>query len=367
MDNINGYLENLIKEYDLPYLDVLATKNGKTIYRKTLSFDGSATGNEKVLVYSCSKPITVVAGMRLVERGIISLNDPVSKFLPFVKNAFTIQNGKKTPVKNEMTVSNLFTMTSGLDYVLETEEVLNAFKLNPDLDTISALELKFNSPLKYEPNTVYNYSLSHDLLGAVIEVATKKRFADFVNDEIFKPLGMINSTFKHVGEGLYPIYDYLDKPFKPFSNNHLWANVAKNYESGGGGLKTTACDYAKFASALANGGISDNGYLLLKPETIELLTTLSLTNLNVKNNFTCIQGDDYGYGYGVRVRIKDTDWGLLKGEFGWDGAAGSYLLVDKINNVSIVIFMNLVNWHLFFTGKHLDIVKTIYKELINET
>ncbi|MBQ8725708.1 MAG: hypothetical protein IJY84_01225 [Clostridia bacterium] len=88
-----------------------------------------------------------------------------------------------------------------------------------------------------------------------------------------------------------------------------------------------------------------------------------LKEISIDNAFTCVQGQDYGYGLGVRVRQKATDWGLNKGEFGWDGAAGSYVMIDSEKKVSIFIGMHLLNWTAVFTGKHLQIVEKLYKEL----
>ena len=87
------------------------------------------------------------------------------------------------------------------------------------------------------------------------------------------------------------------------------------------------------------------------------------TKISISNNFACVQGGDYGYGLGVRIRQKPTEWGLNKGEFGWDGAAGSYVMMDPEKKVSIFIGLHLRNWPVVFKGKHLPIVEKIYKEL----
>ena len=138
----------------------------------------------------------------------------------------------------------------------------------------------------------------------------------------------------------------------------------KNYSSGGAGLVATAEDYAIFAATLASGGVSENGYRLLKPESIEKMKELQFDGLNVNNNYTCVQGKDYGYGLGVRVRTNALDCGIPKGEFGWDGAAGSYVLVDTDNAISITMGMNILDWPKVFKGEHLAIAKLIYEELI---
>ncbi|MBR6737791.1 MAG: beta-lactamase family protein [Clostridia bacterium] len=198
MKKVTNYLENIIKKLNIPYVDVAVAKGYDTVYRHVINGDKS----EKLLMFSMSKPITAVATLLAVQKGIISFSDPVSKYLPFVSNAFLLENGVKVKPKTKITVYSLITMTSGLDYVLETPEVENAFIRNDLTDTVTALKLKLLSPLACEPNTKFLYSLSHDLLGAVIEVASNKRFADFVKDELFIPLDMKNSTFSYVESGL---------------------------------------------------------------------------------------------------------------------------------------------------------------------
>ena len=121
-----------------------------------------------------------------------------------------------------------------------------------------------------------------------------------------------------------------------------------------------------FADLLACGGESKNGYRLLKRETVELLRQETIASLGVDNSFTCVQGDDYGYGLGVRVRKRATDWGLPVGEFGWDGAAGTYIMADPINKISIVIGMHLRGWPNVFKGEHLRLVQCVYEDMKEE-
>ncbi len=360
MERITNYLQNLIKTKNLPYLEVLATKDGKTVYSNRFFKDKTYEHNGLCFMFSMSKPITIVAGLKLVEQGLIKFSDKVYKFLPFVKECYYIENGKKINAGEDLTVFNLFTMTSGLDYNLETPEIVEAFNKNPDIDTISALKIKLSNPLQFKPGARYNYSLSHDLLGAVIESVSKKRFADFVKDEIFAPLGMNNSTFNYVESGVSNVYIMKNGNPTTYNIEHLWVN-SKNYHSGGGGLKSTASDYVIFAKTLANNGVCENGYRLLNENSINLLKTPLISN---DLGFNCVHGNLYEYGYGVRVRIKDTAWGLKKGEFGWDGAAGSFLLVDTENNVSVVVGMNLVEWPNVLEGAHMKICEKIYKEIL---
>ena len=127
------------------------------------------------------------------------------------------------------------------------------------------------------------------------------------------------------------------------------------YDSGGSGLCSSVADYSKFCDALANGGQG-----ILRPETIDLLRTNQIANVD-KSLFNWPQLKGYGYGLGVRIRKVATEWGLSKGEFGWDGAACSYVMIDPEKKISIFIGMHLRNWPVVFTDKHLSIVEKIYK------
>ncbi len=124
---------------------------------------------------------------------------------------------------------------------------------------------------------------------------------------------------------------------------------------------STVEDYAVFADALACDGIAANGYQVIDTKTLKEVRSEQISALAVNNNFTCVQGDEYGYGLGVRVRKVDTDWGLKIGEYGWDGAAGAYLLVDPQRQISVTMGKHLREWHNVFVGKHLEIVKHIYQ------
>lgn len=142
--------------------------------------------------------------------------------------------------------------------------------------------------------------------------------------------------------------------------------LSKNYESGGAGLISTVEDYAKFSRFLAQGGVNVMGERLLGESYIKLMASEQVGKIAVKNNFTCGQCDDYGYGFGVRVRKYPAKWGLPQGEYGWDGAAGSYQMIDPKNKISIVIGMNILGWSYLFTGEHLEIVRAIYDVLTAE-
>lgn len=173
---------------------------------------------------------------------------------------------------------------------------------------------------------------------------------------------MNESRFDNLEEGMADVYTAFEtgEVKRTEEEKHLIPTPA--YESGGAGLVSTVEDYIRFADALACGGVAANGYQVLGKEALRQLTSEQLKEISINNNFTCVQGGDYGYGLGVRIRQVSTDWGLNKGEFGWDGAAGSYVMMDPKRKISVFIGMHLRNWPLVFKGKHLLIVEKTYKE-----
>jgi CubicO group peptidase (beta-lactamase class C family) len=305
--------------------------------------------------------MTVVGAMRLVEEGRLSLEDEVEKYIPAFQHTFLADG---TPTKNKMTIGHLFTMSAGLSYHVGGEPYKSLIeRAGENATAVEVFGELAKAPLLFEPGERFEYSLCHDALAAVIEAVTGKRFSAYMDEAIFKPLGMQNTGFHtEKEEPLAPCcYAENGKIFDMPSENHLV--LTRNYDSGGAGAISTVEDYAKFAKTLALGGVAENGYRLIGEEALQQLRTCQHQELRLQNTFTCVQGEDYGYGLGVRVRKKATEWGLAEGEFGWDGAAGTYLMIDPTKQISIVIGMHLRNWPEVFMGEHLQLVQCAYEDL----
>ncbi len=362
MMNIQEFIENIRREAGVPYLDVICYQEHKELFRYISG--EKATGKEQLYMYSCGKPITVVAALRLVEQGKLSLEDKVCKHLPEIKNAFILnEKGVKEYVGEQMTIRHLFTMTAGFTYDLWTQPILQLVQDSNGTAELRDFIAKFvETPLSFMPGERFQYSLCHDVLAAVVEVVTMKKFSQYVKESIFEPLSMQNSRFDNGEREMPDMYMAYAKDEVSKIDEGKILIPTPTYESGGAGLVSTVEDYIRFADALACSGIAESGYCVLLEETLQELSSEQLKEISVDNDFTCVQGDDYGYGLGVRVRQKATDWGLDKGEFGWDGAAGSYVMIDPKKKVSVFIGMHLRNWPVVFTGKHLEIVERIYKE-----
>ena len=371
--------ENVIKHIDkrcigekkVPYIGVIVCKEDKELFRYFTGEDKWINGDELLIMYSASKPITTLLCAKLVEECKLSFSDKVSKYLPEYENAFIIdENGNKVKPKTDMTIEHLLTMSGGFDYNFYTQPLIELYDRTQDqCSTLEVVNAFVKSPLLFNPGERFCYSLCLDVIGAVIEVASGMRFSEYANEKIFKPLGMKSATFDNrfiTEKDCYKFYcANIDGTITPFSNLKREYVSLPNYESGGAGLKCTANDYVKFAKMLAMGGVSESGERIISQELLTKYSTPKMGNSpKYQETFDCVHGNDcYTYGYGVRCRKVATEWGLPIGEYGWDGAFGSYLMVDPVNKISVVMGMNIYNWYNVFRWEHLRIVEEIYKEL----
>ncbi|MBE6956774.1 MAG: beta-lactamase family protein [Ruminococcaceae bacterium] len=357
-------MESLVDQMDLPYLEVLAFQGTRQVFHKTIK-PADCDGRDKLLMFSCTKPVTAVCAMQLVERGVISLEDKLVDYVPaFAESYFVDENGQKQVVGGDITLRHLLTMSAGLDYnLMRKPEVLELLQRCPDANTEQMVDAIAKSPLKFRPGERFLYSLCHDVLARVIEVVSGTKFSEYVKENVFVPLGMRDSGFRMDDpDRMLPLFTGEKGFVEPKECNNTYLVPTTEYDSGGAGMISTAADYAMFAVALANGGVGANGNRIISRESIDRMHQVEISVNDLKCEFTCVQGKDYSYGLGVRTRTRPTEWGLSVGEFGWDGAAGSYLMVDPVRNISVVIGMHLAGWTAMFMDKHLELVKQIYEE-----
>ena len=352
---LTAYLDHLYENFLIPACDVMIVRDGEQVYRHmagTSDLEGKRplAGNEMYAIYSATKISTVTGAMRLIQEKKLALDDPVSKYLPsFGKVTVKSADGTEHPAKNVMTIRHLMSMQGGLDYDMMRGDAKTLLKKNGGkAGTVELASTYAKGPLLFEPGTRYKYSLCHDVLAAVIEVASGMRFSDYLNEIIFRPLGMKNTTF-HPTEDQQPLMCRLFK--KNDAQDQLLdcglfpeSRLGEAYESGGGGLMSTVEDYIELAAALANYGTARNGYELLLPETVELLRTPMLGELqqmDMMATYPYMRG--YTYCLGVRRYMDNAGSPAAKGHFGWDGAAGFYVLSDPENNIALIYAQNVLN------------------------
>lgn len=335
---LTAFLDSFVRD-GAPGYDCLILQNGREIYRHQGGYTDverriPVSGNERYNLYSCSKPITVTAALMLLEEGLYTLEDPLYAILPEFREMSVMEGDTVRKAKNPIRMRDLFAMTAGFSYNLETPALQRAkVETGGRCGTREVMPYFAQSPLSFEPGTRWQYSACHDILAAAVEVMAGERFGAFVARRIFRPLGMSRSTFlMHENDP-----DTVTEQYRYDSD----AGVAKNcgnslgvfklgteYESGGAGCISTVEDYLRFMEGLRT-------YALLRPETVDLMQTDCL-NEDTRPCFW--HKDRYGYALGVRCPLPGgaTD-------FGWDGAAGSYMAIERELGLSVFYATHLLN------------------------
>lgn len=373
LNNIEETIRNSVADKKVAGVNVLVVKDGKEMGYFQAGFadiEKNQRFNRDTIVrlYSQSKPVTAVAAWILIEKGKMELHDEVGKFIPeFWNLKVCINKNDVKPVSRHLTIQDLLNMTSGYGYGAWSEDSLSGEKettkllneLNADvlgenkITTKEVAKRLAGIPVNFEPGTDYNYGLSADILGAVIEVVSGMKFSDFLKKNIFEPLGMKDTDF-YVPEEKLPrlasVYKVVqDKDFKNhlelFTNPNLGIQPlmdhAPAFESGGAGLCSTLDDYLKFAQMLLNGGILD-GHRILQEKTVEYLSSARLRpDLQQKFDMRMPHLAGYTYCNLLRVAIEPGFCNVLteKGEFGWDGWLGPFVSIDRKNKLIVLMAM----------------------------
>lgn len=372
-DKYTTYLNSLFKE-GIPSVDCYIYKDHKQIYHHMNGFtDKDKTrkinGNELYLMFSMTKVITMTAIMQLVEQGIVSLEDPVYTYLPKYKNLTVQTEDGVVPATTVLRIKHLVSMQSGLDYDLTRPGILRVLKEKGNQATTREIVDAFvESPLLFEPGEHFLYSLSHDVVAAIVEVASGMKYSEYIKKYILEPVGMVDTRFaKYMNQEerlatqfMYDDATHTSTPMDPVCDYQF----SDSYESGGAGLMSSASDYAKFADTIACGGTTIDGKQILKPETIKIIHTNLLGSNQCKDIESTMNRIGYGYGCGMQILIdpKRAQAKAPKGVFGWDGAAGSAIIMDDVNKVSIVYVQHVRNCGYSYSQIHPTLRDLLYED-----
>ncbi|HEX3886365.1 MAG TPA: serine hydrolase domain-containing protein [Phenylobacterium sp.] len=363
----------------IPCAQIVVARDGETAFESVL---GLADVERKVplksdavyRIYSMTKPIACVALMTLVEEGLIALDDPVAKYIPAFANLAVFAAGvgpfATTPVAKPMQVVDLMRHTSGLTYGFQSRtnvdaayrkmEVENAHN-GRDLEGFIAELAKL--PLEFSPGEAWNYSVSTDVVGYLVQKVAGKPLGEVLKERIFDPLKMVDTGFfvrEDQRDRFTACYSAsptgpMDLQAKPTGRLTLNDDPKKSpflkpppMESGGGGLVSTAADYLRFTNMLANGGELD-GARIISPMTLRLMASnhlpggQDLTQLS-RSLFSesTYAGIGFGLGFAVVFDPPKTLIPCSKGEFYWGGAASTAFWVDPVEHVSVVFMTQLM-------------------------
>lgn len=369
------HLDELLKRFTkdkIPGLACGVAKDGEIIYE---GYHGFADLDKKVemspqsvfRLFSMTKVIVCTAAMILYDRGHFLLNEPLYEYIPEYKdmnvvvsddgNNFTVQKAK-----NPILVKDAFMMTAGLPYPFSDEATAREMKrINEQLkqkhgkyDLMTEVKAVSQVPLAAEPGTRWMYGYGHDLVAALIEVISGKSIGQFLQEELFDPLGMKDTGYRYrddIEERMVTLYNLDEegrfKPSQGFLDDRHQPDAL--LESGGAGLYSTLKDYLVFTQMMANGG-TWNGERIIGRKTIDLMRTNHLNEQQMKD-FTWSYSAGYGYGLGVRTMIDQAAGhsNSSLGEFGWTGAAGTWTSIDPSERLSIVYmhqtFPNMEEYH----------------------
>ncbi len=359
---LKSFMDEYLPMLGVPGTDISIYKDHEELFRYQSGYENLARRtpvrpDALYHLYSCTKVATCVAATQLIERGEMLSTDPVYAYIPEYRD-ITVRSVDKNgneiirPAEKVLTIEHLLTMTGGFDYDLNRPALQAAIKeTGGRASTVEIARAMAKDPLCFEPGTKFQYSLCLDVVGALVEIVSDMPFGEYLQKNIFEPLGMKDTFFnipeekKHRLATQYTLDRSIGRPVEvPIDENCF--RFGSEYESGGAGLVSSVDDYVLLADALANYGEGKTGSRILSRSGVELMRANHLSP-EVFKTFDIPQCKGYGYGYGVRSNIDPVSSGNLSpvGEFGWDGMRGSYLSADPENRIAIFYAEHLGGLH----------------------
>lgn len=354
----------------LPCAQFLLARDGEVVHQSVLGQQdperGVALAEDTVFrIYSMTKPVTSVALMMLVEEGLIALDDPVAKHIPEWANLGVFSAGMEpvfltTPPARPMQVVDLMRHTSGLTYGFQNRTNIDAAyrklkteDMHGDHDLEAMIQMLAKVPLEFSPGEAWNYSVSTDVVGYLVQKVAGKPLDQVLQERIFGPLKMVDTGFsvrEDQRSRFAACYNAapggkLKLQDDPTTSPYL---APPKLLSGGGGLVGTAADYMRFATMLVNGGELD-GARILAPKTIELMASNHLpggADLTEMSRSLFSESTNAGIGFGLGFAVVfDPPQTLIPcslGEFYWGGAASTAFWVDPLEGVTAVFMTQLM-------------------------
>ncbi|MFD1189889.1 MULTISPECIES: serine hydrolase domain-containing protein [Phenylobacterium] len=375
LERIDDHLQrNYIGPQKIAGCQVLVSRRGHQAYLKSFgSMDverGKAMRDDAIFrIYSMTKPITSVALMMLFERGYFQLNDPVSRYVPSWKNHRVWVSGEGEAMVTEaprrpVTFRDVLCHTAGLTYggglpgvgvQHPIDLIYRGLKIRSAGSTDTMMEFmdKLSQvPLRYHPGEQWMYSLATDVCGALVEIISGKPLAQFFEEEIFQPLGMVDTAFQVAPDKLDRFCaNYQRGPDKKLKliDDPATSQFTKEpgFKSGGGGLTGTIADYGRFCEMLRRGGELD-GHRILGPRTLEIMHMnhlaggKDLTQMAL-GSFSETANEGVGFGLGFASTMSQVATGSLgTGDYYWGGAASTIFWVDPKEDLFLVFMTQLM-------------------------
>ena len=363
LQKISEFTQRAVDEGRHAGFVTLVARRGKIVHFDavgTYGIDNDKPMDKDALfrIFSMTKPVTAVAMMMLYEEDKFQMSDPVSRYLPELADLKQFNDGEPATGSFKPTIEQLFTHTAGFTYGFRRDsDAIDALYHEKELlkskDNAEFISRLSTIPLRFEPGVRYHYSVSYDVLGALVEKISGQTLEAFFRERIFEPLEM-NDTFFSVPEdkrerlATNHYWDGEKNALVAVPPDDLFSNTDVTFFGGGAGLISSTMDYMVFCEMLRRGG-SFNGARILGPKTIQFMTMNHLTP-EVRNNGASDfpgshlnKGQSFGLGFGVM-----TEPGLSKvissaGAYSWGGAAGTKFWIDPEEDL-VAILMTQLMW-----------------------
>ena len=345
-------LQGSVDRQHIPGAVVLITRQGRIGLFEAIGQQDPATGTAMrtdsiFRIYSMTKPLVSVAVMMLVERGRLLINDPVSRWLPEYDGQPVLGKAGLVPAWQTPTVQDLLRHTAGLTYEFlgdspvqreyDKERIGSRHRNNQDFSRTLA-----GIPLMFQPRSCWAYSRATDVLGRLVEVVSGQTLGQFLQQEIFEPLGMVDTGFAVPLAQQHRIVEPFAHdpdggvPMKLFDPREVPA-----MESGGGGLMSTAMDYARFLQCLLSGG-ELGGHRLLSRHTLAFMTADHLGNIPIDGTLLP-PGHGFGLGFAVRRAAGESPVPGSVGTYHWSGIGGTSFFVDPARDLYAMLLTQAPN------------------------
>ena len=359
LERLTVALQAAIDSGELPGTVIMIARDGKLVYSQSLGWQNrderiAMAADSIFRVYSMTKPIVSVAAMTLVEQGKLSLDEPVSKYIPaFADTRVGVETTDATGATalelvapdRPVSIQDLLRHTSGLTYQMTGKPTAvkkryiqaNIFSQHWTLETFANAIAKM--PLQYQPGTTWEYGHSTDVLARVVEVASGMPLDRYVKQAVLDPLQMNDTAFQVATEKQGRIAEPIPDKYTGKTPALIDVRNRVSFFAGGHGLTSTAGDYLRFSQMLLNGGELD-GKRVLSPMTVRFMASNHLNETISKGSYY-IPGPGYGFGLGFATRLEygQSHWPGSVGEFYWAGYAGTYFWIDPEENL-VVSYMS---------------------------
>lgn len=370
LQRIDDHLKKYVDDGRLPGWQVQVARHGEVAHfssygKRDIEADKPVEDDTIFRIYSMTKPVTTVAAMMLYEEGAFELTTPVGELIPSYNEMTVYERGMALkpvtrPAATKMEIRHLMNHTSGLTYGFHHIHVQDEIYRNnghewgppPGQTLEEACDVWASMPLRFDPGTQWNYGVSTDVLGRVVEVASGMPLDQFMQERIFDPLGMKDTTFHLEGDKVDRLAAlYSPGPDGKAARLDAFGDAIKRQPtclSGGGGLAATTADYSRFCEMLRQGGELD-GERLLGNRTLDYMAQNSLPGGKDLQEvgiplFAETRFDGVGFGLGFSVVMDPIKYGAVcsLGEFAWGGAASTAFWIDPLEDLTFIFMTQLL-------------------------